>query len=568
MGTTVEKATKAIQSIAEIQQGINNLGGSLTDQTPLDEFRAELDDIYAKFPKTDYSEGSNITLENCLKGKLDYEDDKVGYGDTYQYSTKGINFLPSITTQTLNGITLTNNGDGTYYVEGTASALTYFDFFAGTFDSTTYENYYLKEYNYSNISSLWGTSSSAPLSYRISASNRTAIQQIGSNTTTGYIQIENNGTDLYLSLRIHNGAVLSKTLLKPMLLANSSQLSEEVEAFTGGLPSPNPSYPQNIQVVTGEQEVVIRGKNLVEGLEYGDINAQTGAESAATGTVRTTNYMPYSRLKSYRQSINGENLPNGTNLRFYNKDKVYIGYATFGFSTSITDIAITKGSSVTTTDLEPKFFRVRANATTLPVDSKYMIATSDDLIYEPYITPITKQLSLGDIELAKIGTYRDYPWKNLTNGKWYKHSEVGKETFTGGDSENWVVSQSGTANWFYSLQKAIGGDTAKTNQLKSNYYPYSSITSTTTGEGIWYSASYIRVRYGTEDTPSNYKTWLSTHNVLLYYILATPTDTEITDTNLINQLEDIYNMQSVNGTTILEINGNLPMIMKVRALSK
>ena len=34
----------------------------------------------------------------------------------------------------------------------------------------------------------------------------------------------------------------------------------------------------------------------------------------------------------------------------------------------------------------------------------------------------------------------------------------------------------------------------------------------------------------------------------------------------IKQLEDIYNMQSVNGTTIVEINGNLPMIIKCRAL--
>ncbi|MBQ6631954.1 MAG: hypothetical protein IJH55_07620 [Romboutsia sp.] len=93
MGTTAEKGQRVLQSIAEVQEGINNIGGSLTDQTPFKNFRAELDNIYNNLPKTDYAEGSNITLSNCLKGKLDFEDDKLGYGNTYQYSTTGINLF-------------------------------------------------------------------------------------------------------------------------------------------------------------------------------------------------------------------------------------------------------------------------------------------------------------------------------------------------------------------------------------------------------------------------------------------------------------------------------------------
>ena len=65
---------------------------------------------------------------------------------------------------------------------------------------------------------------------------------------------------------------------------------------------------------------------------------------------------------------------------------------------------------------------------------------------------------------------------------------------------------------------------------------------------------------------NDFRTWLGTHNLDLHYVLATPTDTEITDITLINQLEEIYNIMSINGTTKLVIDGDLPLIMKVRAL--
>jgi hypothetical protein len=36
------------------------------------------------------------------------------------------------------------------------------------------------------------------------------------------------------------------------------------EPYTNVIPSPNPDYPQNIQVVTGNNEVSIVGKNLFD----------------------------------------------------------------------------------------------------------------------------------------------------------------------------------------------------------------------------------------------------------------------------------------------------------------
>lgn len=42
---------------------------------------------------------------------------------------------------------------------------------------------------------------------------------------------------------------------------------------------------------------------------------------------------------------------------------------------------------------------------------------------------------------------------------------------------------------------------------------------------------------------ASFKTWLSNNNVIVYYVLQTPTYTEITDTYLLNQLNGILDMQ-------------------------
>jgi hypothetical protein len=64
-----------------------------------------------------------------------------------------------------------------------------------------------------------------------------------------------------------------------------------------------------------------------------------------------------------------------------------------------------------------------------------------------------------------------------------------------------------------------------------------------------------------------WKNWLSTHNTEVYYILATPTTTEITDSTLISQLEAIK--LSYNGqTNISQENNDKPFILDVTALGE
>mgnify|MGYP006974713795 CR=1 FL=1 len=66
---------------------------------------------------------------------------------------------------------------------------------------------------------------------------------------------------------------------------------------------------------------------------------------------------------------------------------------------------------------------------------------------------------------------------------------------------------------------------------------------------------------------ATFKTWLSNNNTIVYYILSTPTTTEITNTELIEQLETLYNAKSKNGTTNITITSqDLAMIMGVNVI--
>ena len=174
------------------------------------------------------------------------------------------------------------------------------------------------------------------------------------------------------------------------------------------------------------------------------------------------------------------------------------------------------------------------------------------------------------MELCKIGTYQDYIYKD--SDKWYLYKAIGKVVLNG--SESWGVHGS-IASWFY-VDNLISGNTLNdsNNSMLSNYFKqekYSNVTTLTNGQFAYTPSGNKRLVIKDTDytTVADFKNWLSTHNVTLYYILATPTTTEITDTTLINQLEELYIAKSKeNQTNISQINNDLPFIISASALKK
>ena len=211
---------------------------------------------------------------------------------------------------------------------------------------------------------------------------------------------------------------------------------------------------------------------------------------------------------------------------------------------------------------------INSSGQTLTI-SNIMYVKGTSTSYIPYVAPKNYQLSLGDIELNAIGNYKDYIYKDLTSGKWYKKENVGKYTFTG--NEGISLNQNMNYVFQFVINNVIQGIGDYIPRSKCNMfsYKYGNPTNETNENYFWiYNlvSPVIVIQKTIVSDLATFKTWLANNKPQLYYLKATANDIEITDTTLINQLNAWYNAHSNNGTTIITSNGNLPMIIKVRGL--
>ena len=170
--------------------------------------------------------------------------------------------------------------------------------------------------------------------------------------------------------------------------------------------------------------------------------------------------------------------------------------------------------------------------------------------------------------LEKSSTPTEY--EPYGSGEWYLKNEIGSVVLDGSEDENWSYN---SGNEVFLSNDLV-------NYMLGTFTPYCDYyTGQTSITGYSHlsnnciaflnSSTYNRlvVKNTTYNTASAFKTWLSTHNTEVKYILATPTYTKITGT-LATQLENVYTAQSKQGTTnISQTNDDMPFILGVSALS-
>lgn len=182
---------------------------------------------------------------------------------------------------------------------------------------------------------------------------------------------------------------------------------------------------------------------------------------------------------------------------------------------------------------------------------------------------ITYPINLpAEIELNKIGTYQDYLYKS--GNKWYLHKEIGKIVFNG--TENiWSLSTR-TGRYYYWFRNNIMGALTQIHQKYCDHFVYDSTGYKTapipslcendaTAEP--HNFMFIFVTDGSQGTTvEQWKSWLSSNNVTVYYVLNTQTNTEITDATLLSQLNAIDNaMAFETSTTITQVNNDAPFLL-------
>lgn len=198
-------------------------------------------------------EGSNLSITYDDRRNFEYNLK----GDTYQYTTTGKNLLTNTngTTQTINGLTFTKNSDGTVKVNGTSTANTnyYIDGNENNWTTATSGTYYLSDSTPSPTSTTYFLFMDAR-HLDDSAWDEKYLQTSGQKTRT-----ISDGFKFRGRIVVRSGITMNNIVFKPMLEKSSTATS--YEPYTNGA-SPNPDYPQNIEVVTGEQDIQVCEKNF------------------------------------------------------------------------------------------------------------------------------------------------------------------------------------------------------------------------------------------------------------------------------------------------------------------
>ena len=203
------------------------------------------------------------------------------------------------------------------------------------------------------------------------------------------------------------------------------------------------------------------------------------------------------------------------------------------------------------------------------------ISNSDDTQTQNY------NINLGTNELCKIGDYKDSIFYNTTDtnldlNAWYIKKEIGKVVLDGSeDYTTWGAITTNTNGFKLSSVSNIIINSNSYNKgfLICNYFKEytNNVLYANDNNGISTLSGnlYFRIEKTLANSVTNFKTWLSTHNTTVYYSLATPTYTKITDTTLLGQLNDLYYAYGYDDqTNITQTNYNLPFNINLTAYIK
>ena len=421
------------QDANEIKNVVN------TNDTNLERVDTRLERIYEIVSQETSQTGTEITIDNTFADNMQLDLK----GNSSQYTTTGKNLIDTNNFETIEGrgVTISKNDDGTFNIVGTATSIGSFvisnNFADKLVDGSTYAEYLSETYG-ANLN----------LFCRLTYANSTINLSPTASRTINTSQYGSLNSAV-LVLYVTSGNVYDYHNLKVMIAEGTSFTDEDYEPFTDGA-SPNPLYPQEVKVVTGNNTITISNSDNTE----------------------------------------SQNFP----------------------------------------------------------------------------------INLGSIELCKIGIYQDYIYKS--GDKWYKH-EVIEKIILNGTQGSWA--KGGASGEVYSVFQATNWGLNKyirnTTEILSNKIIGGNNTSTLTKECIQTGAqtnsplriSILNSRLS-EVTSNGFNTFLANNNFTCYIPLTTPTDIEITDTTLKNQLDNMLNAQSYDyRTNITQTNAVLPFVITATA---
>lgn len=344
---------------------------------------------WEKVTATDVTEASmQNTVEAPMKSVLK--------GNTSQETTTGYNLLPSLnTTRTINDVAFTPNADGSITVNGKASAITTYPINANS--TTTTRDIVLSAGSYMVLDEVGNYTD-----YFTQVTDGSTFWANTGHGNPGVVgqkpfTISEQKT-VSAIIYIRDGVTVNNVTFKPMIVAGSTV--KTYEPYTGGIPSPNPSYPQDVEVVTGENSIKVQNKNLFPGWISGTVNTNTGEITSVARNM--TDYIP---IEQTQYTLWREDTGFATYFIEYDSNKAFIREQ--HISTGNTTGTFTPSTNC-------KYVILFQYTSYSPTNKAQLEYGSSSTSYIPHAEQ-TYPISLGSIELAKIGTYQDRFMK--TSGK-------------------------------------------------------------------------------------------------------------------------------------------------------
>lgn len=292
--------------------------------------------------------------------------------------------------------------------------------------------------------------------------------------------------------------------------------------------------------------------------ETGIVNVSgTTTSTYANISNRAYNTLP---AGTYTFSVSNAQSQMNINLRTYYADGTYTNRSISAGSTSVT---FTDSKSITS--YYAYVWNNSWSSTDIDATFSLQLESGDNSTsFAPYFTPI---------ELCKIGAYQDYIYKS--GGKWYVRKEIGKSTLSAEGYTKWMTHPDACIYYRNSIpSSALFGDYGNTmacqyydtvNQVADVTTFYNNTTSKSYAMSLKFGTAGIAIKDTRFTTAAQLHAWLAENPTVIYYALATTTDTEITNQALTAQLSIVEQLLTRYGYDAT-VTGNLPIIIDRTAL--
>lgn len=453
-------------------------------------------------------------------------------GKSEQVTTNGYQLFDAskLQTKTQGGATVTNNGDGSFTISGSGNltesfrihrtisdikASDYFKLGKLTFavDKITYPRVFFQ---------LWedgvGNLLNLDLNEKTSASVEITQDML------------NRGNKIEFGIVGSTNQPIKAGTIKPMLYQEGDGTWEP---FTGGEPSPNPNYPQEINNALDEPLVSV-SRNLCNGkygysysVNYNYISSKSNIKYAFKKMKPKTKYTIFLYGVSFIKKINSFGIkdvnsknPNSTSGTFGGLNKCV--FETTDISNPINNNVLFFSMSVS--KLTESEQAELPNLKVMIVEGDYL---SDDLPYEQHNYAETN-LNFQRMCSLPNGTCDTYE-----NG--VSTQRIGLYGFNGHSREDWKIDKTYTdCTRFYIVKNDIKRRNDYTNSILCNRLK-TLPSHTTKDKGI---SSYTNSDYPNQNwiyvngfneftTVEQFKEWLGTHPINIQYELETPTTEKV-----------------------------------------